>query len=120
MPGLIVGAFGERRARDLLDQLLVARAVGQLRRHVGGQGVTGLLAGQRLLQAGHDVAGAMQIAQWRIGRGLVDDDAIVVGQGVMNGGDAAVHDLHGKPPLKVDSEGYAGSFTARIAIAVLP
>src|SRR5690606_37415916 len=53
----------ERLSRQHLDHALVTDAVGLLGAYLDLQRVAGLLAGQRLLQAGDDVAGAVEIAQ---------------------------------------------------------
>src|SRR5690606_30648187 len=88
----------ERLPRQVLDQRLVAHAVALLRAHVHLQPVTRLVPGQRLLQAGDDVAGAVEVVQRTVFRRLVDDATFVVGQGVVDAGDARSRNLHGDPP----------------------
>ena len=59
-----------------------------------GDLVAGGLAGQRVFEAGNDVAGAVQIGQRRRTFRRVDDLARVVFQGVMERNRTAVGDLH--------------------------
>ncbi len=88
----------KRIARHLLDELLMTRTIALFGHDVGGERIAQLLAFQCLLQAGHDVAGAMQITQRRVGRGAVQHLAVVVGKGVVNGRNATLADFHWKPP----------------------
>src|SRR5690606_28819016 len=88
----------EQLARHVLDQRRVVLAVAFLGLDVDLDRVASLLAGQRLLQARDDVAGAVEVAQRLALRRLVDDIAVVVGEGVVDAGDARVGDLHGESP----------------------
>ncbi|EGD17181.1 hypothetical protein XGA_4229, partial [Xanthomonas hortorum ATCC 19865] len=89
---------GKGIARHLLDQLRVARAIALFGRHIGGERFAQAFAIQRLLQARHDIAGAVQIAQRRVRRGAVQHLAGVVGKSVVNGRNATLADFHWKPP----------------------
>lgn len=84
----------EHVTRHLLDQagVLVAIAVG--RGDADLQRVTGDLAGEGLFQARDDVLVAVQVGQGLATLGAVDDVTCVVGQGVVDQGDAVLRDLH--------------------------
>src|SRR5690606_15238537 len=102
----------EQIARHVLDQRRIVRAVAFLRLDVDLQRVAGLLAGQCLLQARNDVAGTVEVAQrLRLGR-FVDDLALVVGQGVVDAGDARVGDLHGSLLERAKGGGGIGQASA--------
>src|SRR5690606_15876573 len=88
----------ERLARHVLHQAFDALAIGLGRRHVDGQRLAGATAFQRLLQAGDDVAAAVEIAERMVFRRTVQDLACVVGEDVVERGHAGGGDLHGSAP----------------------
>src|SRR5690606_27553651 len=97
----------ERLARQILHHALVAHAVALLGLDVDLQRVAGLAPGPGLFQARDDVAGAVEVMQRAVFGRLVDDPAIVVGQGVVDAGDAGSRDLHGDAPRKRGEGGIA-------------
>jgi hypothetical protein len=93
-PGLdVVDAF-EHAAWDVLLQPVVALAVGLFRWDADIHIVAGLAALEGFFESGDDVACAMQILQWLALRRSVDDLALGVAQGVIDGNHRVVCNLH--------------------------
>lgn len=92
--GLDVFDALERFARHFLHQLGVMHAITFLGRHVSLELVADGSAFHLLLQARNDLATAMQISQRIATFGAVDDLPLIVGQGVMEGGNGILGNLH--------------------------
>ena len=81
-------------ARHHLDHHRIGHAIAFFGRDDDIEGIALLLAGHLFFKARHDIAGAVQVAQWRAAVGAVDDLAGGVGKGVVEGRDGALADLH--------------------------
>src|SRR5690606_3907485 len=81
-----------------LHQFLMARAEARLGGDRDPEGVARRLPGQRLLQARHDAAGAVHVHQRRMAVGGGDHLALLVVQAEVDGGNAAIGDVHGVAP----------------------
>lgn len=92
--GLDVGYALEGGARDGLDEGFVAFAVGVF----GGDGDFELVAGgfsfEGFFEAGDEVAGAVEVGEWLLADGGIDDVSIGAGEGVIDGDDGILGDLH--------------------------
>jgi hypothetical protein len=93
--GLDVVDPAERGAGDGLDHVRVLVPVRLVGRDLDLERVAGALALQGVLEPADDVAGAVEVRQRTAALGRVEDLALGVGEGVVDGDDLVFADLHG-------------------------